>query len=99
MKVLIIIPTYNESLSIERIIDKIFSISLEYSILVVDDGSPDGTASIVKELNTKHPNSLFIEERTGKLGLGTAYIHGFNWGLSRGYDYFIEMDWDFSHNP
>ena len=96
---LIIIPTYNEKENIEKIIRKIFSLEKSFHILIVDDGSPDGTAAIVKGLQSEFSDCLFLEERSGKLGLGTAYIHGFNWGLKRGYDYFIEMDCDFSHNP
>jgi len=96
---LIIIPTYNEKENVAKMLRKVFSLEKSYHVLVVDDGSPDGTASIVKDLQKEYSDCLFIEERTGKLGLGTAYIHGFNWGLKRGYDYFIEMDCDFSHNP
>ena len=96
---LVIIPTYNEKENIELIIKAVFQQEKDFHILVVDDNSPDGTASIVKSLMEQYPNSLFIEERTGKNGLGTAYIHGFKWGLAKGYDYIIEMDADFSHNP
>jgi dolichol-phosphate mannosyltransferase len=96
---LIIIPTYNEKENVAKMLRKVFSLEKSYHVLIVDDGSPDGTAAIVKELQSEFSNRLFIEERSGKLGLGTAYIHGFNWGLKRGYDYFIEMDCDFSHNP
>ena len=96
---LIIIPTYNEKENVAKMLRKVFSLEKSYHVLVVDDGSPDGTAAIVKDLQKEYSDCLFIEERTGKLGLGTAYIHGFNWGLKRGYDYFIEMDCDFSHNP
>ena len=96
---LIIIPTYNEKENAAKMIRKVFSLEKSYHVLIVDDGSPDGTADIVKALQSEFSNRLFIEERSGKLGLGTAYIHGFNWGLKRGYDYFIEMDRDFSHNP
>ncbi|MBC8457101.1 MAG: polyprenol monophosphomannose synthase [Bacteroidales bacterium] len=96
---LIIIPTYNEKENIERIIRKIFSLEKEFDLLVVEDNSPDGTAQIVKSLMKEYPGRLFIEERKGKLGLGTAYIHGFKWGLKQGYDYIFEMDADFSHNP
>lgn len=95
---IVIIPTYNEKENIERIIRKVFSLETSFHILVVDDGSPDGTASIVKTLQKQY-EGLYIEERTGKLGLGTAYIHGFNWALSKNYEYFFEMDADFSHNP
>lgn len=96
---LVIIPTYNEVENIRKIIDKVLSLEGDFHLLVVDDGSPDGTADIVKSLQTKYENRLFIEEREGKQGLGTAYIHGFNWGLDKGYDYLFEMDADFSHNP
>jgi dolichol-phosphate mannosyltransferase len=96
---LIIIPTYNEKENVAKMLRKVFSLEKSYHVLIVDDGSPDGTAAIVKGLQSEFSDCLFIEERSGKLGLGTAYIHGFNWGLKRGYDYFIEMDCDFSHNP
>ena len=97
---LIIIPTYNEKENIERMILKVFSLPQSFHLLIVDDGSPDGTASIVKNLMQQYPDSLFIEERKGKLGLGTAYIHGFKWALEReSYQYIFEMDADFSHNP
>jgi len=98
-KKLIIIPTYNEKENIENIIRKTFTVT-DSNILVIDDGSPDGTANIVKKLIGEGlQNRLFLEERTGKLGLGTAYIHGFKWALERNYDYVFEMDADFSHNP
>jgi len=96
---LIIIPTYNEKENIEAIIRKVFSLPKEFHILIVEDNSPDGTADIVKRLMTEFSERLFIEERTGKLGLGTAYIHGFKWALQRDYEYIFEMDADFSHNP
>lgn len=96
---LVIIPTYNEKENIERIIHKVFSLSDPFDILIVDDGSPDGTATIVKSLQEEYPDMLFIEERKGKLGLGTAYIHGFKWALNKSYEYIFEMDADFSHNP
>jgi dolichol-phosphate mannosyltransferase len=96
---LVIIPTYNEKENIELIINAVFDQKKDFDILVVDDNSPDGTASIVKSLMATYQNRLFIEERTGKNGLGTAYIHGFKWALDKGYDYIIEMDADFSHNP
>ncbi|APU99783.1 MULTISPECIES: polyprenol monophosphomannose synthase [Sphingobacterium] len=98
---LVIIPTYNEKENIEKIIRKVFSLSQAFDILIVDDGSPDGTATIIKNLQANEfTGRLFIEERTGKLGLGTAYIHGFKWALSREhYQYIFEMDADFSHNP
>jgi dolichol-phosphate mannosyltransferase len=95
----IIIPTYNEMENIERMIRKVFSFAQPFHILIVDDGSPDGTADKVKELMTEFPDKLFIEERQGKLGLGTAYIHGFRWALARDYAFVFEMDADFSHNP
>ena len=98
-KNLVIIPTYNEKENIEKIILKVFSLAEHFNILIVDDGSPDGTASIVKNIQVNFPDSLYIEERTGKLGLGTAYIHGFKWALKNNYDYIFEMDADFSHNP
>lgn len=96
---LVIIPTFNERENIERIIRKVFSLEKEFDILIVEDNSPDGTATIVKSLMPLFPNRLFIEERKGKLGLGTAYIHGFKWALDREYQYIFEMDADFSHNP
>jgi len=95
----VIIPTFNEIENIEAIILAIFSLDENFHILVIDDGSPDGTASLVKKMQEFYSNSLFLEERTGKLGLGTAYIHGFKWALEMGYDYIFEMDADFSHNP
>ena len=96
---LVITPTYNEKENIERIIRKVFSLDKEFDMLIVEDNSPDGTADIVKRLMTEFPDRLFIKERKGKLGLGTAYLDGFRWGLERGYEYMIEMDADFSHNP
>lgn len=99
MEKLVIIPTYNEKENIASIIQAVFSLNLNYHVLVIDDGSPDGTAEIVKGLFATYPQQLFIEERTGKLGLGTAYIHGFKWALVKGYEYIFEMDADFSHNP
>ena len=95
---LVIIPTYNEKENIEKIIRKVFSLEFLYEILIIDDGSPDGTAEIVKNLQKEYP-ALHIQERKGKLGLGTAYIHGFKWALARDYAYIFEMDADFSHNP
>lgn len=94
-----IIPTYNEKENISLIIEKVFSMNQDYHVLVVDDSSPDGTGDIVKEMISKYPGKLFIEERHDKLGLGTAYIHGFKWGIENGYQYIFEMDADFSHNP
>lgn len=96
---LVIIPTYNEKENIEKIIRKVFSLSHSFHILIVDDGSPDGTANIVKGLQQEFPITLHLEERSGKLGLGTAYIHGFKWALKHSYEYVFEMDADFSHNP
>lgn len=96
---LIVIPTYNEKENIERILRTIFSLEKEYNVLVIEDNSPDGTAQIVKRLMTEFPDKLFILERKGKLGLGTAYITGFKWALERNYGYIFEMDADFSHNP
>lgn len=96
---LVIIPTYNEIENIEAIIAKIMSLVEVFEILIVDDGSPDGTALKVKELQSQYENRLHIEERKGKLGLGTAYIHGFKYALKHGYDYIFEMDADFSHDP
>ena len=96
---LIIIPTYNEKENIEKIILKIFSLEKAFHILIIDDGSPDGTSDIVKGLINRYSEALHIEERKGKLGLGTAYIHGFKWALKKDYKYIFEMDADFSHNP
>ncbi|MBO4434679.1 MAG: polyprenol monophosphomannose synthase [Bacteroidales bacterium] len=98
-KKLVIIPTYNEIENIEAIIRKVFSLQGEFQVLVIDDGSPDGTASAVKTLMQEFPGKLHIIERSGKQGLGTAYIAGFKWALERDYDYVFEMDADFSHNP
>lgn len=98
-KKIIVIPTYNEKENIEKIVRKVFSLDGGYNILVIDDGSPDGTAAIVKGLIKEFPERLFILERSGKLGLGTAYLTGFKWCLQNGYDYIFEMDADFSHNP
>lgn len=96
---LVIIPTYNEKENIEKIIHKVFSLPHDFHVLIIDDGSPDGTANIVKGLQHIYTERLFIEERRGKQGLGTAYIHGFKWALAHHYDYIFEMDADFSHNP
>lgn len=96
---IVIIPTYNEKENIENIIRKVFSLNMEFHILIVEDNSPDGTAAIVKRLMQEFPDKLHIEERKGKLGLGTAYIHGFKWSIKNNYDYIFEMDADFSHNP
>ncbi|MDB5199061.1 MAG: dolichol-phosphate mannosyltransferase [Chitinophagaceae bacterium] len=99
MEKLIIIPTYNEKENIANILQAVFSLEQNFHVLIIDDGSPDGTANIVKSLFAKYPGQLFLEERIGKLGLGTAYIHGFNWALDKGYRFIFEMDADFSHDP
>ena len=96
---IVIIPTYNEKENIENIIRKVFSLDGGFDILIIDDGSPDGTAAIVKRLQQEFPERLHTIERPGKLGLGTAYITGFKWSIDKGYDYTFEMDADFSHNP
>ena len=96
---IIIIPTFNEIENIERIIRNVFSQRRKFHILVVDDNSPDGTATRVRTLQAEFPKRLFLEERKGKQGLGTAYIHGFKWALAKDYEYIFEMDADFSHNP
>ncbi len=98
-KMLVIIPTYNEIENIEAIIRAVFEQSERFHVLVVDDNSPDGTSQKVQELQSVFPEKLFLEVRTEKKGLGTAYIHGFKWALQRNYDYIFEMDADFSHNP
>ena len=99
MRRLVIIPTYNEIDNISAMIDKVFSLPIEFDLLIIDDGSPDGTATVVKERQAEFPERLHLVEREGKLGLGTAYIAGFKWALERDYDYVFEMDCDFSHNP
>ena len=99
MRKLVIIPTYNERENVARMIDKVLSLADEFDMLFVDDGSPDGTAAIVENEMRLHPDRIFIIRRTGKLGLGTAYIAGFRWALERDYDMIFEMDCDFSHNP
>ena len=99
MRKLVIIPTYNEIENISPMIDKVFSLEEQFDLLVIDDGSPDGTAAVVKQRKAEFPNRLFLIERVGKLGLGTAYIAGFKWALEHGYDYVFEIDCDFSHNP
>ena len=99
MEKLVIIPTYNEKENISGIVSAILSLKNNYHILVIDDRSPDGTAEIVRQMQELHPLELFLEERKGKSGLGTAYIHGFKWALARNYQYIFEMDADFSHNP
>ncbi len=96
---IVIIPTYNEKENVERMTRAIMSLDKEFHILFVDDSSPDGTASIIKELMNEFEGKVFLEERKGKLGLGTAYIHGFKWAIRNQYDYVFEMDCDFSHNP
>jgi dolichol-phosphate mannosyltransferase len=96
---IVIIPTYNEIENIERIIRKVFSLEHDFHVLVIDDGSPDRTPIVVKKLQGEFAERLFIEERAGKQGLGTAYIHGFKWAIAHKYDYIFEMDADFSHNP
>ena len=98
-KKVVIIPTYNEKENIEKIIRKVLSLEGGYHILIIEDGSPDGTADIVKGLQAEFPDRLNMIERSGKLGLGTAYITGFKWSVEKGYDYIFEMDADFSHNP
>ncbi|MBD5296009.1 MAG: polyprenol monophosphomannose synthase [Bacteroides sp.] len=97
--VLVIIPTYNEIENIEKMIDTVMALPDGFDLLVIDDGSPDGTADAVRRKMEVYPGRLHLETRTGKLGLGTAYIHGFKWALQRDYGYIIEMDADFSHNP
>ncbi len=99
MEKLVIIPTYNEKENIASIIEAVFLLQQQFHVLIIDDGSPDGTAEIVKSFFTKYPEQLFLEERKGKSGLGTAYIHGFRWALEKGYQFIFEMDADFSHNP
>ena len=99
MRKLIIIPTYNESENIEAMVAKVFSLDGDFHLLVIDDGSPDGTANMVRTLQESNPDRLFLVERSGKLGLGTAYIAGFKWALEHDYDAVFEMDCDFSHNP
>ena len=96
---IVIIPTYNERENIEKIIRAVFELEKTFHILIIEDGSPDGTASIVKKLQEEYPERLFMVERKGKLGLGTAYIAGFKWALTRHYEFIFEMDADFSHNP
>lgn len=99
MEKLVVIPTYNEKDNIASILKAVFDLKQDFHVLVIDDSSPDGTAGIVKELQNQYPQQLFLEERKGKLGLGTAYIHGFKWAVKHGYAYIFEMDADFSHNP
>ncbi len=99
MKKLVIIPTYKEKENIQLIIDAVINLGQQYHLLIIDDNSPDGTADIVKSMQQLHPNELFLIQRAGKLGLGTAYIAGFQWALANGYEYIFEMDADFSHDP
>ncbi len=96
---IVIIPTFNEKENITSIIEAVFSLNQDFHILVIDDSSPDGTAQLVKNLQSVYPGQLFLEERKGKLGLGTAYIHGFKWAVDKQYAFIFEMDADFSHNP
>ncbi len=98
-KKLVIIPTYNEKENIQDIISAVFALPGDFHVLVIDDGSPDGTAALVKEAQKEAPEKLHLIERSGKLGLGTAYLTGFRWALEQGYDYIFEMDADFSHDP
>jgi dolichol-phosphate mannosyltransferase len=96
---IVIIPTYNEIENVDAMIRKVFSLEKDFHILIIDDGSPDGTADVVKKLQQEFEGKLHLEQRKGKLGLGTAYIHGFKWALKKDYNYIFEMDCDFSHNP
>lgn len=96
---IVIIPTYNEKENIEKMIRTVISFEKEFDVLIIDDASPDGTSEIVESLMKEFPNRIFIEKRKGKLGLGTAYVHGFKWSINKSYDYIFEMDCDFSHNP
>ncbi len=99
MEKIVIIPTYNERDNIVAIVHAVFNLNQGYHVLVIDDGSPDGTADLVKQMMEEFPDQLFLEERKGKLGLGTAYIHGFKWCIKKGYQFIFEMDADFSHDP
>ncbi|MFM2360288.1 MAG: hypothetical protein RLY16_2281 [Bacteroidota bacterium] len=99
MEKIVIIPTYNEIDNVKNIINAVFDLQLGYHVLIIDDGSPDGTADVVKSMLPEFPGQLFLEERKGKLGLGTAYIHGFKWALRNNYQFIFEMDANFSHNP
>jgi dolichol-phosphate mannosyltransferase len=99
LRALVIIPTFNEIENIEKMLNTVMALPGGYEVLIVDDGSPDGTADVVRKLMDVHGGRIHLEERTGKLGLGTAYIHGFKWALAREYAYIFEMDCDFSHNP
>jgi len=98
-KSLVIIPTYNEKENVEKMVRKIFSLPHDFHLIIIDDGSPDGTGNIVKQLQTEFEGKLHLLERSGKLGLGTAYITGFKWAIEHKYDFIFEMDCDFSHNP
>lgn len=99
MEKLVIIPTFNEKENIEKILQAVYDLQQDFHVLVIDDGSPDGTADIVRSLQPRFSGTVFLEERRGKLGLGTAYIYGFKWALEKGYNFIFEMDADFSHNP
>ncbi|MGB0367847.1 MAG: polyprenol monophosphomannose synthase [Flavobacteriales bacterium] len=96
---LVIIPTYNEMENVQQMVRTVMALDKKFHLLIIDDGSPDGTGQLVKDMIPECDGRLFIEERTGKLGLGTAYIHGFKWALARHYEFIFEMDCDFSHNP
>jgi dolichol-phosphate mannosyltransferase len=98
-RTIVIIPTYDERENVQRMAETVMQLGDHFHILFVDDNSPDGTADLIREEQQRFPDRIFLEERTGKLGLGTAYIHGFKWALKHGYDYICEMDCDFSHNP
>ena len=98
-KSLIIIPTYNEKENVEQMIDAVLDLKLDFCLLFIDDNSPDGTAQLIECAMQKNPERVFLEKRSGKLGLGTAYVHGFKWAIEKKYDYVFEMDCDFSHNP
>ncbi|HLP53702.1 MAG TPA: polyprenol monophosphomannose synthase [Fluviicola sp.] len=99
IRTVVIIPTYNERDNVQRMAETVMALDGPFHILFVDDNSPDGTADLIREKQAEYPDRIFLEERTGKLGLGTAYIHGFKWALKQQYDYIFEMDCDFSHNP
>lgn len=99
IRTVVIIPTYNERDNVQRMADAVMALGDPFHILFVDDNSPDGTADLIREKQAEYPERIFLEERTGKLGLGTAYIHGFKWAMKQQYDYIFEMDCDFSHNP
>ncbi len=98
-KKIVVIPTYNEILNVKKIIEAVLALPEQFDVLVVDDNSPDGTATAVEEMSARYPERVFLEKRQGKSGLGTAYVHGFRWALTNGYDYIFEMDADFSHDP